>query len=196
MKKHGLKAIIRKKHCQRKYTKDYIVPNILNRQFTSEFPLTKLVCDVTELRKINDKRYYLFSVLDLFNNSIVASNISSRNDTALVIDCLSDSKLREVILHSDQGVQFTSKKYKELSKQKRLTTSMSSVGNCFDNAAKESFFGHFKEEFYLFHKPNSEEELCKNMKEFVHYYNNDRIQMRFKMSPAQYSMKRNMDLAC
>jgi transposase InsO family protein len=63
---------------------------------------------------------------------------------------------------------------------------MSRVANCFDNAAKESFFGHFKEEFYTFYNPQSEEALYENVNAFINYYNSERIQMRFKMSPKEY----------
>jgi len=60
------------------------------------------------------------------------------------------------------------------------------VGNCYDNASKESFFGHFKEEFYVYYNPQTEEELYQNISDFIDYYNNEWIQMRFKMSPVQY----------
>jgi transposase InsO family protein len=63
---------------------------------------------------------------------------------------------------------------------------MSRVGNCYDNAAKESFFGHFKEEFYRYYQPKTQEELYQKINEFIYYYNNERIQMRFKMSPMEY----------
>ena len=99
------------------------------------------------------------------------------------------------MLHSDQGPQFTSAAYKEYAKAKNIALSMSSVGDCYDNAAKESFFGHFKEEFYIYYKPQTEEELYQNITNFIHYYNNERIQLRFKMSPFQYSISRNMDVS-
>jgi transposase InsO family protein len=195
MKKHGLEAVIRKKYCYRNYTKDYVAENVLNREFQADKPLSKLVCDVTELKRINDKRYYLFSVLDLYNNAIVASNVSIHNNVPLVLDCLNNSKISGVILHSDQGAQFTSKQYRELSIQKRLTVSMSRVGNCYDNAAKESFFGHFKEEFYIYHNPKTQEELYKNINEFIQYYNHERIQMRLKMSPVEYLRTHHLSIA-
>jgi len=63
---------------------------------------------------------------------------------------------------------------------------MSRVGNCYDNACVESFFGHFKEEFYLFHSPKNFEELKQNLEEFMKYYNNERIQLRLKTSPIKF----------
>lgn len=192
MRKLNLKAIIRKKYRSRKYIKENIVPNILNREFKATEPMRKLVCDVTELKRINDKRYYLYSVLDLYSNVIVAASVSFHNDWGLVANGLKNISIdKPAMLHSDQGSQFTSRLYKELTAPKNLTLSMSRVGNCYDNAAKESFFGHFKEEFYIYYNPKTQEELYSNIDEFIHYYNYDRIQMRFKMSPVQYLKSQN-----
>jgi len=191
LKKHGLKAVIRKKYCNRKYVKENVAPDLINRDFKADKPLKKLVCDVTELRRLDGKRYYLYSIMDLYSNVVIGSHISFSNDWGLVLNCLKNLQIdcAEVILHSDQGPQFTSRLYKEFAKQKNITLSMSSIGDCYDNAAKESFFGHFKEEFYVFHTPKTQEELYKNISEFIHYYNHERIQMRFKMSPMQYLAK-------
>jgi len=188
MKKLGLKAIIRKKYCVRKYKKENVEPNLLNREFKVDTPLTKLVGDITELRRINGQRHFLYSILDLYSNVIVAANISTNNDWGLVGNAFKQLKTIEggAIIHSDQGSQFTSNLYKEIAIQKNLIISMSGVGNCYDNAAKESFFGHFKEEFYIYHNPKTTEELYENIFDFIRYYNYERIQMRFKMSPMQY----------
>jgi transposase InsO family protein len=193
MGKLGIQAVIRKKYCKRKYVKENIVENVLNRDFKADKPMRKLVCDVTELRRIKDKRYYLYSVMDLYSNTIIAANVSFHNDWGLVFNALKNVTLSdgETILHSDQGSQFTSRLYKELTTQRKFSLSMSRVGNCYDNAAKESFFGHFKEEFYIFYAPKTEEELYQNIDAFINYYNYDRIQMRFKMSPVQYLTSQN-----
>jgi transposase InsO family protein len=189
----GLKAIIRKKYCRRKYIKVNVVPNMLNREFESDKPHKKLVCDVTELKRIGDKRYFLYSILDLYNNEILTAHISYHNDYGLVKQGLDGLALQSdnAILHSDQGAQFTSRLYMEWAAQNNITLSMSRVGNCYDNAAKESFFGHFKEEFYIYYNPKTQEELLENISSFINYYNNDRIQMRFKMSPKQYAKSQN-----
>jgi len=57
----------------------------------------------------------------------------------------------------------------------------------------ESFFVHFKEEFYVYYNPKTQEELYQNITDFISYYNNERIQMRFKMSPVQYSISQNKE---
>lgn len=92
------------------------------------------------------------------------------------------------LIHSDQGSQYTSKMY--LSALKRIhpdaEISMSQVGCCYDNACAESFFSHFKSEFYIFFNPQTEEELRQNIEEFIYYYNHDRIQTKLKTSPVKY----------
>ena len=188
MRKLGLKAVIRRKWRIRKYIKENVACNALNREFKANEPFKKLVCDITELARVNDKRYYLFSVMDLYSNAIIASNISSHNDWGLVVKGLKKLPRQTggVMLHSDQGPQFTSSAYRQFAEQKNITLSMSRVGNCYDNAAKESFFGHFKEEFYRYYRSKTQEELYQNINAFIDYYNNERIQMRFKMSPVEY----------
>jgi transposase InsO family protein len=105
MRKLGLKAIIRKKWCIRKYIKENVADNALNREFKTDEPLKKLVCDVTELKRIDDKRYYLFSIMDLYNNAIIASNVSSHNDWGLIVKGLEmlPEQANGIMLHSDQG---------------------------------------------------------------------------------------------
>jgi len=196
MRDNGLKAVIRKKYCRRKYTKEHVVPNLLNREFTASEPLEKLVCDITELKRIGDKRYYLFSILDLYSNMIVAANVSFRYDWSLVAGALKGLNINKpkILLHSDQGCHFTSNLFKVFAEQNKITLSMSRVGNCYDNAAKESFFGHFKEEFYIYYNPQTQDELYENIQDFIRYYNYERIQMRFKMSPIQYLQAQNFSL--
>ncbi len=68
---------------------------------------------------------------------------------------------------------------------------MSHVGECYDNAQMESVFGHIKDDFYTFFNPQTEQELYENMIEYIKYYNEERIQIRLKMSPVQYRTHHN-----
>lgn len=187
-KELGLKAVIRKGYCMRKYTKQFVAENLLNGIFESLVPRKKFATDVTELKRINGNRYFLHSILDLCGNVIEAHSVSGHNDSALAIASL--NKIKRVrggaLLHSDQGSPFTSNEYVKAAKAKNLTLSMSRVGNCYDNAAKESFFGHFKEEFYIFYKPETEAELIKNINAFVEYYNKERLQVKLNGTPSEY----------
>ena len=68
-----------------------------------------------------------------------------------------------------------------------LTQSMSRRGNCLDNAAMESFFGTLKSEYFYLNKFETVKELEMGLKEYIHYYNNDRIKTKLKgLSPVQY----------
>lgn len=190
MKKLNLKAVIRKKWCRRKYTKHRVHENLLNRDFTSLKPHQKYVTDVTQLNRINGQKYYLSPVIDLYNNEVIAYSLSKQNDNELVkkmIERLPKTE-NQFIIHSDQGSQYTSKMYLPLLKRIHpdVEISMSKVGCCYDNACAESFFSHFKTEFYVFFNPQTEEELYQNIDEFMMYYNRHRIQTKLKTSPVKY----------
>ncbi len=73
-----------------------------------------------------------------------------------------------------------------LAQYPNLKISMSHVGECYDNAQMESIFDHIKDDFYIFYDPQTEDELYSNMRDYINYYNNERIQTRLKMNPMQY----------
>jgi len=76
---------------------------------------------------------------------------------------------------------------KKMLKQQQITQSMSRKGNCLDNAAMESFFGTLKSEYFYLNKLSSYEELKTGLKEYIYYYNNDRIKLKLKgLRPVQY----------
>ena len=131
-------------------------------------------------------------------NVIEAHSVSTHNNTELAVGSLQKIQRagKGTLLHSDQGSPFTSHKYKEEAEKKNLTLSMSRVGNCYDNATKESFFGHFKEEFYIFYNPRTESELIENMKAFVKYYNEERLQVKLKGTPEEYRRSALQALRC
>jgi putative transposase len=90
-------------------------------------------------------------------------------------------------LHSDQGWQYRMAKYKHMLNEKGITQSMSRKGNCYDNAIIENFFGTIKSEMFYLKKYTSVEELKNDIKEYIKYYNNDRIKLNLNgMSPIKY----------
>lgn len=125
-------------------------PNILNRQFYAEKPMQKLVTDVTYI-KYRGKWYYLACYLDLFNNEIVDYELSDTFDNFLVMKpakrILEKAKSTgaQLLLHSDQGIQYSSAGYTNLLKSYNVIQSMSRAGTPRDNAVIESFFGRFKD---------------------------------------------------
>ena len=83
--------------------------------------------------------------------------------------------------------------YQQQLKARGLTQSMSRRGNCLDNAAMESFFGTLKSEYFYLNKFENVKELEEGLKEYIDYYNNDRIKTKLKgLSPVQYRTQPSM----
>ncbi|MFU2120174.1 transposase [Gallibacterium anatis] len=94
------------------------------------------------------------------------------------------------ILHSDQGWQYQMASYQQLLAEHHIVQSMSRKGNCLDNAAMESFFGRMKVECFYDKTFESIEELESVIKEYVRYYNEERIQLKLNgLSPVQYRIQ-------
>jgi putative transposase len=125
-------------------------PNRLNQDFTATAPNQKWVCDFTYIAT-GEGWLYLAVVLDLFSRKVIGWAMSQTMDTALVETALRMA-LQErrppagLLHHSDQGSQYTSAAYRNCLTTALAQLSMSGVGNCYDNAVAESFFGTLKTE--------------------------------------------------
>ena len=98
-------------------------------------------------------------------------------------------KVKDVLLHSDQGSIYTAKKFQAYAKENGIITSMSRRGNCHDNAVMESFFGHLKSEAFYSQKITkvSNTTVRKIVLEYIHYYNCVRIQEKLNhLSPKEF----------
>ena len=168
-----------------------IAENKLNREFTVEQPNQKWVTDVTEF-KVNNQKVYLSPIIDLFNREVISYEVRTSVTLPLVTDMLkaATSKLlphEKPLIHSDQGWQYQNKQYQNHLKQNGLLQSMSRKGNCLDNAVAENFFGILKTEMYHNKTFKDANELIENIKEYIDYYNNERIKLKLKgLSPIQY----------
>ena len=193
MKEAGLQSVVRKK---KKFKKDqgavYKYDNLLARNFYSSRPNDKMVTDITYISTGRGK-VFLSMVKDLFDNSIRGYCVSRNNDLKLVADTLRETFIniktnndKPILLHSDQGFQYTSKLYESLTAKYGITPSMSRKGNCFDNAAAENFFSHLKSELINRVKLKDYEEAKKAIDDYIRYYNNKRIQVKLKMAPLEY----------
>mgnify|MGYP006146469961 CR=1 FL=1 len=92
-----------------------------------------------------------------------------------------------LIHHSDRGSQYASEEFRSLLAERGVLARMSRKGNCYDNAAMESFFGVLKTEFFYLNKFDSVDALQDGLTEYIHYYNHDRIKLKLKgLSPVQY----------
>ena len=168
-----------------------VAENILNRDFNASKPFEKLATDVTQFKVCNDK-VYLSPVMDLYNREIIAYSVSLKPDLAQIREMLQGltDKLPEgatPIFHSDQGWQYQHAEYQRYLREHNIIQSMSRKGNCMDNGATENFFGRLKVEMFYGEKFETVDEFVHRLKEYIYYWNNERISLRLKgMSPVQY----------
>lgn len=172
-------------YVQQKENKKNLPKNILNRDFSCSKKLTKLCTDVSYF-KTRQGWLYLSPILDLHQNKIVCYAISNHNDDSLTDETLNElfalGNFNGTLLHSDQGVLYTSKNYRKRLKENGIIQSMSRRGNCWDNACMEHFFGTLKVESgyddLLKTGLLSFSETKKLIDDFIKYYNNERIQQK------------------
>lgn len=153
-------------------------------------PTTPLLTDITYVR-VGEQFAYLSAILDLYNNEIVAWQLAERNDLALVtktVDVLIEkADLTGVLLHSDQGFQYTSIAHNRKLVKLGVVGSHSRRGNCYDNACIESFFSHLKTEKIYLVRPQTMSELGLAVEEYVSFYNNERFRKKLNdRSPVEY----------
>ena len=127
-----------------------VAPNHLKRAFDVAEPNKVWVTDITYIRT-HEGWLYLSVVLDLFSRQIVGWSMGERMTRELAISALlmavwRRKPVQEVLVHSDQGSQFSSHDWQDFLKAHRLKPSMSRRGNCHDNAVVESFFQLLKRE--------------------------------------------------
>lgn len=200
MKILGLSSPVRKKKYKRQEKEHnteekarIVSDNVLARNFRASRPLQKLVTDVSYVY-CQEGRMYLSVIKDLYDNSIIAYQISRFNDLKLVMDTvyqLIDESWNSTLiclLHSDQGFQYTNLTYIRYLEEKGITVSHSRKANCYDNACCENFFGHLKSEWLDQGKlPKTFKDLCISIDEYIDFYNYRRPQRKLKgMTPAEY----------
>ncbi|PAU77061.1 IS3 family transposase [Halovibrio salipaludis] len=128
----------------------HVAPNHLNRDFQASSPNERWVSDITYIRT-HEGYLYLATVVDLFSRQVVGWSMKQRMSTDLIMDALLMASWRRrpkqtVLIHSDQGAQYTSREWQHFLKEHNLAPSMSRRGNCHDNAVAESFFSLLKSE--------------------------------------------------
>ncbi|WP_230383944.1 IS3 family transposase [Pedobacter endophyticus] len=197
MKVLGLKSVIRAKK-YRSYRGQFgkAPDNILQHNFKAKCPSEKWATDVTEF-KVGSQKVYLSPVIDLFNGEIISYELAGSPNFKQVTDMLKKAfkrvpgKRTNLIIHSDQGWQYQMKAYQDLLRKKAVVQSMSRKGNCLDNAVIENFFGTIKSELFYLKKYQSIEELKKDIKSYITYYNHDRIRINLEgTSPVKYRTHR------
>ena len=153
MKKYDLKVKYHKvfrKNLRAKIIEENVRPNLLKRDFNANHINQKWSTDITYIIH-NRKKAYLSSIMDLYTRNIIAYKISYSMDNKLVMDTLNEAICKQqdvhgVILHSDQGFQYTSNEYKAICESKGIIISMSHKGSPVDNSPIESFHSNLTRE--------------------------------------------------
>ena len=198
MKERNLNCKIRVvKYNSYKGTIGRIAPNILERNFVAEKPNEKWVTDVTQIN-FKETKLFLSPIIDLYNGEVISYNISlspNMNQINNMLD-IAFTKVKNtsgLILHSDQGWQYQMKEYSNRLRNKGIIQSMSRKANCLDNAVAESWFGTLKSELIYsdeVKKTKTIEELIQKIKDYIKYYNEERIKEKLDgKSPVQYRLE-------
>ena len=163
------------------------------RDFSTTGPNQKWTTDVSEF-KISDGKLYLSPIMDIYDNSIISFDISltpNFDQTKRMIERAFEQydDLEGLIFHSDQGWQYQMKQYKKWLSDKGIKQSFSRKGNCMDNSLMENFFGIMKNEMFYGEESTFKtlDDLKTAMEEYIHYYNEERINIKRKgLTPLQY----------
>lgn len=175
-----------------------VVDNTLARQFDVTAPDKAWVTDITYIRTLEGFAY-LAVVIDLYSRRVVGWSMQSRQTTDLVLQALLMAVWRRkpkntVLVHSDQGSQFTSMDWASFLKAHNLEHSMSRRGNCHDNAVVESFFNLLKRERIRRRTYRSRNEARQDVFDYIEmFYNPIRKHVRNGMlSPVEFERQQNM----
>jgi transposase InsO family protein len=167
-----------------KRIKENVQPNIVNRKFNTK-TINQIWCtDITYLI-FNNQRRYLSTIIDLYDRKVVAYKISKFNNNKLVIDTLNEAIVKRkdvhgLIIHSDQGFQYTSFEYKAICSSNGITISMSRKGTPIDDSPIESWHGLLKKETLYNNNITSIEHYVQIVEEWIEFYNTKRLKNRKK----------------
>ena len=190
MQKYNLLSEVRRKKYHNYSNVLHRYDNLLNRDFNANRPNQKWVTDISYI-KTQQGILYLSVIRDLYDNSIVAYKTGTEQNINLVLSTIRAAKRKENVtaelqLHSDQGFQYTSHQYFKLTKSYGITPSMSRRGNPYDNAMAENFFSILKTECIYRTKLRTYEEARLLIGQYIHFYNNERIQLKTKLTPMEF----------
>jgi len=155
--------------------------DLVNRQFTVDAPNVLWITDITE-HPTREGKLYCAAVMDAFSRLIIGWSIADHMRTELVTDALgmaivrrrsgNDSPNKSTILHSDHGSQFTSWAFGQRLRAAGLLASMGTVGDCYDNAMMESFWGTMQLELLDSKTWNTREDLASAVFEWIECWYN------------------------
>ena len=198
MKKNGWRAKAAKKFKATTNSNHQlpVAPNLLQQNFYAHQANEKWVSDITYCWT-EEGWLYLAVVLDLYSRKVVGWAMSERMTKQLVIDALQMALWHRkppsgLVLHSDRGSQYCSKEYQKILKRHGLICSMSKRGDCYDNAAMESWNHSFKVEAIHGERFVTRDAVKKHVFEYIEiYYNRKRLHsMLGYQSPASFENKK------
>ena len=161
--------------------------NLLQRDFYAQQPNEKWVTDISYIHT-KQGRLYLSVIKDLYDRSIVAYELADYLDNRLVLRTIQKARHKlgtDTIIHSDQGSQYGSNEYADLSREYNFKPSMSRPGTPLDNASVESFFSTLKAECIYRHKIGTLKQARELIKRYIHFYNFERIHSAFGCPPME-----------
>ena len=190
MRKLNLLSVIRRRKAYTRYQQSiHKYPNLLNRCFSQVRPNQFWVTDITYI-PIPGNMLYMCAVLDLCGKAVLAWKIGSDMSSSLVTDTIREALKQEKVtgglaLHSDQGSQYTSQAYFDLTQEYHVSPSMSSPGCPDDNAAMENFFGTLKTECLYRAHFTSRADVEQLVSEYIDFYNFERISLKNGLTPVE-----------
>lgn len=173
--------------------------NLLNQNFKTNNPYEKAGTDVTMFR-INEEAIYLSPIIDFNSREILSYEVGRDAKVVRIINMLNKldknhkDKIKNMIIQSDQGVQYQNSRYIEKLKELKIKQSMSRKGNCLDNSPTENFFGRLKSEIWYNKEKNYKngDDLIETIHEYIKYYNETRIITKLGCSPIEYRNKKTV----
>ena len=181
----------RYKNYSKKYSKEEC-PNLLNQIFKADAKNKIWVADITYI-PTKKKTLYLAVFIDIFSRKVVGWAMDTKMKEHLVISAFNQAYGKEhpnsgLVVHTDQGSQFTSKNFRMLLKSKKAIHSQSRKGNPYDNALMESFYRTLKRELIQVSKFETPEQAQKEIFKYIElYYNVKRMHSSLNfLSPIQY----------
>ena len=189
MNKYSLLSVVRRRRYCNYSQALHRYDNLFNRDFHADRPNQKWVTDISYI-KTSQGFLYLSVMRDLYDRSIVAYKTSTVQNINLVLNTIKAAKKKEKVtaelqLHSDQGFQYTSHAYYNLTKSYHITPSMSRRGNPYDNALAENFFSILKTECIHRTKIKTFSEARQLIDDYIYFYNHQRIQLKTKLTPLE-----------
>ena len=196
MKKYNLvPEYIRKSKKKNKNERieDNVKPNLLNRNFTTNAPNKVWDTDVTYLI-FKGYRAYLSTIIDLYDRRVISYKISKYNNNKLVTDTLNEALNKEkdvhgLIIHSDQGFQYTSYEYKAICESNGIQISMSRKGTPIDDSPIESWHSLLKKETLYNNNITSLQEYIQLVEDWILFYNTSRLKSKVKKKRKTYTKR-------